>query len=122
MQDKVGIIRKEDTLSEAVDDIRVLSEKARRTAVGGDRHFNTGWHTALDLRHLLTVAEACARSALARRESRGAHSRIDYPEKDGDWGKHTVVLKKQADGTMVAGRDPLPPLPDGLREIIEEQG
>ena len=122
MQDKVGIIRKEDTLAEAVDEIRALSKAVDGIGVGGDRHFNPGWHTSLDLRHLLTVAEACARSALARRESRGAHSRIDYPDKDGDWGKHTVVLKKGSDGTMEAARDPLPPIPDELRGIIEEQG
>ena len=122
MQDKVGIIRKEDTLAEAVDEIRALSKAVDGIGVGGDRHFNPGWHTSLDLRHLLTVAEACARSALARRESRGAHSRIDYPDKDGDWGKHTVVLKKGSDGTMEATRDPLPPIPDELRGIIEEQG
>ena len=122
MQDKVGIIRKADTLSEAVDEIKDLSAKAQQTRAGGDRHFNPGWHTALDLRHLLTVAEACARSALARRESRGAHSRIDYPDKDADWGKHTIVLRKGSNGIMEVGRDPLPPIPDEFREIIEEQG
>jgi succinate dehydrogenase / fumarate reductase flavoprotein subunit len=122
MQDKVGIIRQEDTLTEAVDEIRALAAKAKKIGVGGDRHFNPGWHTGLDLRHLVTVAEACARSALERRESRGAHSRIDYPDKDGDWGKQTVVLKKGPDGTMQVERRPLPQIPDELREIIEEQG
>jgi succinate dehydrogenase / fumarate reductase flavoprotein subunit len=122
MQDKVGIIRKEDTLSEAVGDIKRVAEKAEKIAAGGGRHFNPGWHTSLDLHHLVTVAEACARSALARRESRGAHSRIDYPDKDADWGKHTVVLKKGSDGTMEASRDPLPEIPEELRAIIEEQG
>ena len=122
MQDKVGIIRKEDTLSEAVEEIGTIADKGAKMGVGGGRHFNTGWHTGLDLHHLVTVAEACARSALARRESRGAHSRIDYPDKDADWGKHTVVLKKGSDGTMEASRDPLPEIPQELRTIIEEQG
>ena len=77
---------------------------------------------SLDLKHLLTVADACAHAALTRRESRGAHSRIDYPDKDEDWGKHSIVLRKGLDGNMEIVKDPLAPIPDKLLNIIEEQG
>lgn len=122
MQDKVGIVREEETLSEATDTIRELSAKIGQIRVTGGRHFNPGWHTSLDLKHLLTVAEACAHAALTRRESRGAHSRIDYPDKDEDWGKHSIVLRKGLDGNMEIVKDPLAPIPDKLLNIIEEQG
>jgi succinate dehydrogenase / fumarate reductase flavoprotein subunit len=122
MQEKVGIIREEGALSEALEDIAALVERSEGTGVTGDRNFNPGWHTALDLRHLLTNSEACARSALERRESRGAHSRVDFPDKDKEWGGFTVVLKRGSDGRMEVRRDPLPPIRDDLQQIIEEQG
>ena len=92
-------------------------------AVSGDRKFNPGWHTALDLKHLLTVAKACACSALARKESRGAHSRIDFPNKEtGHWAKHTIGLRKGEDGEMEVVETPILEIPEKLQKIIEEQG
>jgi succinate dehydrogenase / fumarate reductase flavoprotein subunit len=122
MQEKVGIVREEGMLSEAVEDIAALARRAEGIGVTGDRHFNPGWHTALDLRHLLSNSEACARAALERKESRGAHSRVDFPDKDKEWGKFTVVLKRGPDGSMEVRRDPLAPVRDDLQEIIEAQG
>jgi len=122
MQDKVGIVREEGTLAEAVDEVVELRKKAEGLAVTGNRQFNPGWHTYLDLKNLFTVGEACARAALAREESRGAHSRVDFPEKDPEWGKHIIGLKKGPDGSMEIARHELPPMPDELKKIIEEQG
>ncbi len=117
-----GIVREEDTLSEAVDEIAALAHKAELVGVTGDRLYNPGWHTALDLRHLLSNSEACARAALERKESRGAHSRVDFPDKDKEWGGFTVVLKRGLDGNMEVRRDALPPIREDLQKIIEEQG
>jgi len=122
MQDKVGIIREEETLTEAVDEIAELSERVKEISVMGNRRFNPGWHTYLDLRHLLTVGEACAQAARARKESRGAHSRVDFPEKDPEWGKYIIGMKKAADGSMEVVRTELSPVPHELAKIIEEQG
>ena len=121
MQEKVGIIREEGDLSEAVEEIAALARRADLIGVIGDRKFNPGWHTALDLRHLLSNSEACARAALERKESRGAHSRVDFPDKDKEWGGFTVVLKRGSDGGMEVRRDPLPPVREDLQKIIEEQ-
>ena len=122
MQEKVGIVRDEGALSEAVEEIAALARKAERIGVTGDRNFNPGWHTALDLRHLLSNSEACARAALERKESRGAHSRVDFPDKDKEWGGFTVVLKRGSEGNMEVRRDALPPVREDLEKIIEEQG
>ena len=122
MQEKVGIVREEGPLSEAVEEIAALARRADLIGVTGDRKFNPGWHTALDLRHLLSNSEACARAALERKESRGAHSRVDFPDKDKEWGGFTVVLKRGSDGGMEVRRDPLPPVREDLQKIIEEQG
>ena len=86
----------------------------------GNREYNPGWHTALDLGSMLTVSEAVTRSALERRESRGAQFRDDYPEKDPASAKFNVVIRKTGDGTMQLERRPIPELPAELRAIIEE--
>ena len=122
MQDKVGIVREEATLAEAVEEVVELRKKSEGMAVTGNRQFNPGWHTYLDLTNLFTVGEACARAALAREESRGAHSRVDFPEKDPEWGKYIIGLKKAPDGSMEGAKHELPPMPDELKKIIEEQG
>ena len=122
MQEKVGIVREEGTLAEAVDEVVELRKKGEGLAVTGNRQFNPGWHTYLDLKNLFTVGEACARAALAREESRGAHSRVDFPEKDPEWGKYIIGLKKGPDGSMEVAKQELPPMPDALKKIIEEQG
>lgn len=121
LQEKVGIVREEDALCEAIHEIETLSRAMDDLAVNGHRQFNPGWHTALDLKHLFTVAEACARAARERKESRGAHSRVDYPDKDKEWGGHSVVVKKAEDGSMQVLKEPLPPLPERLQKIIEDR-
>jgi len=82
MQDLVGIVRREDEMQRAVSEVATLWERSEKVGVTGNRDYNPGWHTALDLKHLLTVSEAVARSAIERKESRGGHFRDDYPEKD----------------------------------------
>ena len=122
MQDKVGIARTEDGLSEAVDGIHQIGTELAAVGAGGNRWFNPGWHTALDMKHLLTVAEAITRSARERRESRGAHSRLDHLEKDPAWGTFNHVIRKAEDGTMHVERRDIPEIRPELKTIIEEQG
>ena len=88
--------------------------------VPGNREFNPGWHTALDLRHLLIVSEAITRSALARRESRGGHFRDDYPEKDPAFGSVNHLARRGASGAMELERAPIPSMPPELESIIRE--
>jgi len=120
MQDNVGIVRREDEMQRALDGLAGLWERAGRVAVYGHREYNPGWHTALDLVNLLTVSEAITRSALERTESRGAHFRDDYPDKDAAFGKVNIVTNRQPDGTMQLRREPIPEMPDYLKQIIEE--
>jgi succinate dehydrogenase / fumarate reductase flavoprotein subunit len=120
MQDLVGIVRVEREMQEALGIIARLSERAARVGVGGNREYNPGWHTALDLSNLLTVSEAIARAALERRESRGGHFRDDYPEKDAAYGTFNIVVRKAADGTMELRREPIPELRAELRDVIQE--
>ena len=119
MQDQVGIVRNEQDMQAAVEGIGRLRERAERAAVGGNREYNPGWHTALDLRNLLTYSEAIARSALARKESRGAHTRLDYPDKDEKLGKLSVVIRKNSDGDLEVSSEPIPDIPEGLQRIID---
>lgn len=122
MQDKVGIARTEEGLTEAVDQIGVIRGELSGVGAGGNRWFNPGWHTALDMKHLLTVAEAIAVGARARKESRGAHSRLDHLEKDPAWGTFNHVIRKAEDGSMHVERRDIPEMRDELKTIIEEQG
>ena len=122
MQDKAGIIREESKLAEALEDIRDLRERAAKASVPGNREYNPGWHTAIDLHNLLTVSEAVVLAALERTESRGAHTRDDHPDKDPDWGDTNLVVRKGADGQMTLARRPIPEMRDELKRIIEEQG
>jgi succinate dehydrogenase / fumarate reductase flavoprotein subunit len=120
MQELVGIVRREDEMSKALDGIGKLWQRANQTAVYGHREYNPGWHTALDLKHLLTVSEAITLSALARQESRGGHFREDFPEKNADSAKINIVVVKGADGSMQLRREPIPALPEELKAVIEE--
>ncbi len=120
MQKLVGIVRVEEEMEQAVGRIDEFKRRADQVVVPGNREYNPGWHTALDLPNLLTVSEAVARAALERKESRGAHFRSDYEEKDPDWGKTSLVIRRAADGSMSLVRDPLPEMPPELRAIIEE--
>ena len=122
MQDRVGIIRRAEELETAAGEIEALARRAAKTAVRGNREYNPGWHTALDLHNLLTVSEMIARSALARSESRGAHTRDDHPDQDPEWGTVNLVIRKARDGSMDIRREPIPLIPGELQAIIDEQG
>jgi succinate dehydrogenase / fumarate reductase flavoprotein subunit len=120
MQDLVGIVRNEQEMVRALEAIAGLRERAFRVAVHGNREYNPGWHTALDLSNLLTVSEAITRSAIARRESRGAHFREDRPNKDPELGAVNFIVQKGPDGEMQVARRPIPAMPPELRQILEE--
>jgi succinate dehydrogenase / fumarate reductase flavoprotein subunit len=120
MQDLVGIVRNDSDMQEALRRIWQFTERSNRVGVSGHREYHAGWHTALDLHNLLIVSEAIARSALDRKESRGAHFREDFSDKDPSAGKVNTVLKRGPGGEMQLRRDPLPGLPPELKQIIEE--
>ncbi|QQS42187.1 MAG: fumarate reductase/succinate dehydrogenase flavoprotein subunit [Acidobacteriota bacterium] len=122
MQDKVGIVRKEEEMLEAVAEIGELWKRTANAKAPGNVEYNPGWHTALDLENLLTVSEAIARSAIERRESRGAQFREDYPEKKPELAKFNVVVKKAEDGSMEVSRATIPEIAPELSEIIKEMG
>jgi succinate dehydrogenase flavoprotein subunit len=120
MQDLVGIVRTESEMREALTRLRGFTERAARVAVAGHREYNGGWHTAVDLPNLLTVAEAITVSALERKESRGGHFRTDYPDKSAEFGNINVMVKASPDGIQVS-RVPIPDMPAELKQVIEEQ-
>jgi succinate dehydrogenase / fumarate reductase flavoprotein subunit len=120
MQNLVGIVRREEEMVKALDGISKLSQRAGQVAVFGHREYNPGWHTAIDLKNLLTVSEVITRSAIERKESRGGHFREDFPNKDAAAGQVNVVVKKNADGTMNVRRETIPDLPAELKQVIEE--
>ena len=120
MQELVGIVRREEEMRRALDGIATLKERARRVSVVGNREYNPGWHTALDLENLLTVSEAITRAALERKESRGGHFRDDFPDKDSEFAGVNITVTRGADGGMIVSRIPVPPMRDDLKQIIEE--
>ncbi|MCH8815717.1 MAG: fumarate reductase/succinate dehydrogenase flavoprotein subunit [Chloroflexi bacterium] len=120
MQKLVGIIRQESELKEAIEKITVLKDRAGNTGVEGNRQYNPGWHLAIDLRSLLTVSEATAKAALERKESRGAHTRDDYPKPEEEFEKVNVVIKETPEGEMSVAQEPLPQMPDELQKVFEE--
>jgi len=120
MQNLVGIVRTEAEMREALERIDELKGRAKQAAVTGNREYNPGWHTALDLKNLLTVSEAITRAALERKESRGAQFREDYPDKDERFGKVNTIVSKSADGSMQVHLEPLPDMPEYLKQVIEE--
>jgi succinate dehydrogenase / fumarate reductase flavoprotein subunit len=121
MQEKVGIVRTETELREALEGIAALRQRAAVVGVPGNREFNPGWHTALDLDNLLMISEAIARAALDRRESRGGHFRDDYPEKDSATPAYNTVIARSPGGTMSLRREPVKPLHEELARIIKEE-
>jgi len=120
MQDNVGIVRTEAEMKSQLEHLRKLWERASQVGVSGNREFNPGWHTALDLKNLLTVSEAVTRAALERKESRGAQFREDYPEKDAKFAKVNTIIWRDEDGLMNVRLDPLLEMPDYLKQVIEE--
>ncbi len=120
MQRLVGIVRHNDEMHEALREIAKLQEQARHVAVYGNREYNGGWHTALDLPNLLTVSEAIARAAIEREESRGAHFRDDFPEKRPECATFNIIIRQGAEGQMQVTREPLPEMRPDLKQVIEE--
>jgi len=114
----VGIARSAEDLKTALSELESLRARAQRVGVESHRQYNPGWHVALDLHHLLTVSEAVARAALERRESRGAHTRVDYPDSEKSYATVNVVVRRGGD-VMTVVREPIPPMPDELKAIVE---
>ncbi len=125
MQDLVGIVRRQDEMEKALEKIQQLKGRAETVSIRGNRDYNPGWHTALDLQNLLTVAEAVTISALERKESRGGHFREDCPEKSAEYSTFNQVVSREDDGSawgrMKLGRAAVEPLTDEMKQIIEEQ-
>jgi succinate dehydrogenase / fumarate reductase flavoprotein subunit len=121
MQDKVGIVRNEKDMLAALEGLEQLKLRATKVGVVGNREYNPGWHTALDLDNLLTCSEAITRAAIERKESRGGHFREDFEAKSNDFGSFNFVCRKGADGKMQVLREPIPPMRAELKQVIEEQ-
>ena len=120
MQDLVGIVRNEHELVRAVEELKKLRDRFDNVKVTGNREYNNGWHTALDLQNLLTVSEAITKAAIERKESRGAHFREDYPVKDNQTGNCNLIIVKGDDAQMQVKRISLSDMPSELKQIIEE--
>jgi succinate dehydrogenase / fumarate reductase flavoprotein subunit len=121
MQSLVGIVRNEPEMRQALAAIQQLKERAARVGVSGHREYHAGWHTALDLTNLLAVSECVALSALERRESRGGHFREDYPDKVEEFGTVNIMVRQGRGGDVQVSRIPLPPMPEHLKQAVEEQ-
>ena len=120
MQNLVGIVRMEDEMARALDEIQKLKTRAANVGAPGNREYNPGWHTALDLPNLLTVSEAVARAAIERKESRGAQFREDYPNKSDEYAKFNIILKRAEEGHMSLRRESIRPMPDELKQVVED--
>jgi succinate dehydrogenase / fumarate reductase flavoprotein subunit len=120
MHDLVGIIRTAPEMEQALERIARLKERVAALSVEGHRQYNPGWHLALDLPHMLLVSECIARAALEREESRGGHTRDDFPATDAEWARTNLVCSRDPDGGVVLSRQPLPSMPAELAEIFEE--
>jgi succinate dehydrogenase flavoprotein subunit len=121
MHNLVGIIRTDSELQEALSRIAELKERAKRTTVEGNRQYNPGWHLALDLHSLLAVSEAITLAAIERKESRGAHTRDDYPQTNPEWGKSNIAVRIGQDEAPQVSRAPLPDMPGELRALVEQE-
>ncbi len=120
MQNLVGIFRTKEDLTRALGELEKLKARAELMSVEGSRMFNPGWHLAQDLKSMLTVSEAVTRSALAREESRGAHSRIDYPSLDASWGTKNNVITRDG-GAMKLQQRAVAEMPDDLKQLVAEE-
>ena len=120
MQNLVGIFRVEEDMTKAMGELEKLKARAARVRVEGSRLFNPGWHLSRDLKSMLTVSEAVTRSAMARKESRGAHSRIDFPKLDEQvWGKQHNLITRDGD-SMRLQQTPVDAIPGELNELLAE--
>jgi succinate dehydrogenase / fumarate reductase flavoprotein subunit len=122
MQSLVGIFRVEADLKQALEELEKLKKRAKNLKVEGSRMFNPGWHLAIDLQSMMVCSEAIARGALARQESRGGHSRLDFPKTSTtEWSKQNNVVVRGGDGAMVLKQVPLPQMPEDLRKLAMEE-
>ena len=117
MQRRVGIVRSREDLEFALEELGKLRDRAGRVKAGGNIQYNPGWHLALDLKNMIDISEAVTRAALTRNESRGGHTREDFPESDKEWGRKNLVIRKDGDGLRVA-EQPLSEMPDDLKAIV----
>jgi succinate dehydrogenase / fumarate reductase flavoprotein subunit len=120
MQELVGIIRTEGELKSALEKLGQLQDRAASVRVEGNRQYNPGWHLALDLQSMLAVSECVATAALERKESRGGHTRDDYPKADPELGKLNMVLSRR-DSKLDLRREPLSEMPEDLRQLFEDK-
>jgi succinate dehydrogenase / fumarate reductase flavoprotein subunit len=120
MQSLVGIVRLESEMQQALEQIEQLRARAAKVGIAGHREYNNGWHTSIDLGNMLVVSEAVTRAALLRKESRGAQFREDFPNKDAEWGKYNIVIRRGDSGEMQVEKRALKPLPDELHAVIKE--
>jgi succinate dehydrogenase / fumarate reductase flavoprotein subunit len=122
MNDLVGIIRTADELEQSLKEIEQLKERAKHLKVEGARAYNPGWHLSIDIHNMLLVSECIAKAALARQESRGGHTRDDFPGPDPVWGAKNLVLTLNSSGDGVdLAEKPLPVMPDELKKFFEEK-
>jgi succinate dehydrogenase / fumarate reductase flavoprotein subunit len=121
MQSFVGIIRNEEDLKKGIENVERLKEQAAKAKVEGNRHYNAAWHQTIDMRNMLVVSEAMARSALARKESRGGHAREDFPDMDkGHFSKVNIVTRATPTG-MVVEEVPHPDPPPEIQAVLDEK-
>jgi succinate dehydrogenase / fumarate reductase, flavoprotein subunit len=109
-------------MQRALDGLAKLRERAAKTKVEGNREYNPGWHTALDLHNLLTISEAITRCGIMRKESRGGHFREDFQDKIPAFAKVNLVTRKAPDGSMQVDQVPIPEMPEELKQVIKEMG
>jgi succinate dehydrogenase / fumarate reductase flavoprotein subunit len=119
MQHNVGIVRTAEDLRLALTELEKLRQRAAQVKVGGTIQYNPGWHLALDLANMLDVSEAVTRAALLREESRGAHTRDDFPKSEDHWSKLNVIVR-QDDHKVAVVTEPLPEMPDELKQLLKE--
>lgn len=120
MGNLVGIFRNEEDLKKALSQLDLLKPRLAKLRIDGSRMFNPGWHLTRDLKNMVLISEAVARCALARRESRGAHSRIDFPNYDPEWEKKNNVIANEG-GSMTLHQRPVPEMPADLKQLLEEK-
>ena len=123
MNDLVGIIRKESEMREALDRLAALKARASKVSVEGHRQFNPGWHLALDLKNMIAVSECVAKAALQRQESRGGHTRDDYPEMSAEWRQKNLICQATYDafgmGEVTVTEQPSPAIRPDLLDLFE---
>jgi succinate dehydrogenase / fumarate reductase flavoprotein subunit len=119
MNELVGIIRDAEEMAEALNRLQTFKERAKHLSVTGNRQFNPGWHLAIDLQNMLLCSEMVAVAAIERKESRGGHTRNDYPVAVPEWGTKNIILSEK-DGTVSFTHKPLPVMPDELKALFEE--